>query len=150
MTSNSWVAGTQDWITSSYWFFFFGFFLFFKIILFSYLLLALLGLRCCVEAFSSCSELGLLSHCGVRASHYGRFSCCRALALEHWLWSTGSVVVHGLSCFSACRIFLDQGSNLCLLPWQVDSLPQPPGEAPSYSLFTPVNCGILSCFLKNT
>ena len=30
------------------------------------------------------------------------------------LCSTGSiVVVHGLSCSGACRIFLDQGSNLC-------------------------------------
>ena len=104
-------------------FFFFGFFLFFKIVLFSYLLLAVLGLWCCVQAFSSCSEWGLLSRCGVRTSHRGRFSCCRAPALEHQLWSTGSVVVHGLSCSSACRIFLDQGSNLCLLPWQADSLP---------------------------
>ena len=40
------------------------------------------------------------------------------------LWSTGSVVTaHGLSCHVACRIFLDQGSNLCLLQWQADSLP---------------------------
>ena len=30
--------------------------------------------------------------------------------------SAGStVVVHGLSCSTACGIFLDQGSNLCLL-----------------------------------
>ena len=42
----------------------------------------------------------------------------------HGLWGTGSVVVaHRLSCSTACRIFLDQGSNLCLLHWQVDSLP---------------------------
>ena len=40
------------------------------------------------------------------------------------LWSTASVVVvHGLSCSAACGIFLDQRSNLCLLHWQVDSLP---------------------------
>ena len=40
------------------------------------------------------------------------------------LWSTGSIVVaHRLSCFAACGIFLDQGSNLCLLHWQADSLP---------------------------
>ena len=39
--------------------------------------------------------------------------------------STGSIaVVHRLSCFMSCGIFLDQGSNLCLLHWQVDSLPQ--------------------------
>ena len=40
------------------------------------------------------------------------------------LYSTGSiVVVHGLSCSEACGIFLDQGSNSYLLPWQADSLP---------------------------
>ena len=33
------------------------------------------------------------------------------------------VVVHGLSCSVACGNFLDQGSNLCLLHWQADSLP---------------------------
>ena len=33
------------------------------------------------------------------------------------------VVAHRLSCFAACGILLDQGSNLCLLHWQADSLP---------------------------
>ena len=63
-----------------------------------------------------------------------------SLAVEHWLqgvrasvvatreaprlWSIGSVaVVHGLSCSTACGIFLDQGLNPCLLHWQKDSLP---------------------------
>ena len=33
-------------------------------------------------------------------------------------WNTGSIVVaHGLGCAKACGIFLDQGSNLCLLHW---------------------------------
>ena len=36
---------------------------------------------------------------------------------------TDSIVVHGLSCSEACGIFMDQGSNLCLLHWQADSLP---------------------------
>ena len=31
-------------------------------------------------------------------------------------------MVHGLSCFSECGIFPDQGSNQHLLHWQVDSL----------------------------
>ena len=31
--------------------------------------------------------------------------------------------MHGLRCSAACGIFLDQGLNLCLLHWQVDSLP---------------------------
>ena len=37
------------------------------------------------------------------------------------LQSTGSVVVQRLSCPVACEIFLNQGSNLCLLHWQADS-----------------------------
>ena len=32
------------------------------------------------------------------------------------------VVSHGISCSSVCGIFPDQGSNLCLLHWQTDSL----------------------------
>ena len=32
-------------------------------------------------------------------------------------------MVHRLSCSSICGIFLDQGSNLCLLHWQADFLP---------------------------
>ena len=42
-------------------------------------------------------------------------------------WALGHrlsvVVAHGLSCPAACGILPDQGSNLCLLHWQVDSLP---------------------------
>ena len=33
-----------------------------------------------------------------------------------------TVVAYWLSCSRACRIFLDQGSNMCLLHWQTDSL----------------------------
>ena len=32
-------------------------------------------------------------------------------------------MAHGLSCSVACGIFLDQGSNLRPLHWQVDSYP---------------------------
>ena len=40
------------------------------------------------------------------------------------LWSASSVVVvHRLNCSKACGIFLGEGSNLCLLHWQTDSLP---------------------------
>ena len=39
------------------------------------------------------------------------------------------VAMRGLSCSSACGIFPDQGSNLCLLHWQEDSLLlAPPGK----------------------
>ena len=63
--------------------------------------------------FSSCREWGLLASCGVWASHCGGFSRCGAHTLGMWaqqLWHTGLVVLR-----LGCRIFLDQGSNLCLL-----------------------------------
>ena len=40
-----------------------------------YLFLAALDLCCCVRAFSSFSEWGLLSSCSARASHCSGFSC---------------------------------------------------------------------------
>ena len=51
---------------------------------------------------------------------------CSSQALEH----SSVVVAHGLSCSAACGIFLDQGSNLCLLHWQVDSLPRSHHRSP--------------------
>ena len=59
---------------------FVDFFLFYKFIYFSYLFLAVLGLCCCAQGFSSCRERGLLC-CGAWASYCGGFSCCRAQAL---------------------------------------------------------------------
>ena len=61
-----------------------------------YLFLVALGLRCCMQAFSSCGEQGLLSRDAL-ASHCSGFSCrpqalvvaacghssCDLLALEH-------------------------------------------------------------------
>ena len=74
------------------------FFLFFnKFIYFIYLFLAVLGLRCCARAFSSCGEQGLLfvavrsliavaSHCGARAgSRSAGFSSCGTRAQLLWL-----------------------------------------------------------------
>ena len=40
-------------------------------------------------------------------------------------------MVNSLSCSMAHGIFLDQGSNLCLLHWQVDSLPLSDKGSPS-------------------
>ena len=69
--------------------------------------------------------MGATLLCGARASHCGGFSCCGAGALgarASVVVAHGSVVVaHGLSCFAACGIFLDQGSNPCPLHWQADS-----------------------------
>ena len=56
--------------------------------------MAALGLHCCLWAFSSCVERGLLFCCGAQASHCGGFSCCGAWALGA---RTSVVVAHGLS-----------------------------------------------------
>ena len=53
-----------------------------------------LGLCCYAQAFSSCDEWGLLSRCGMWASHFSVLSFCRAWALGTW----ASVIV-------ACRLW---------------------------------------------
>ena len=91
--------------------FFFFFFLNFGFI---YLFMAVLGLRFCARAFSSCGKWGPL------------FIAVRGPLL---LRSTGSrragsvIVAHGPSCSAACGTFPDQGSNPCPLHWQADSQP---------------------------
>ena len=50
-----------------------------------YFILVALGLPAASRPFSSCGELGLLSSCGIRASHCGGFSCHRAPALDTWV-----------------------------------------------------------------
>ena len=45
-----------------------------------FVFLFVLGLPCCVSAFSSCGKRGLFSICSVRASHCGGFSSCGAQA----------------------------------------------------------------------
>ena len=45
-----------------------------------FLFLAVLGLCCCTQAFSSCSKPGLLSRCSLPASHCRGFSCWGAWA----------------------------------------------------------------------
>ena len=72
------------------------------IYLFIFFFLAVLGLRFCARAFSSCGKWGPL---------------LIAVLGPLLLWSTGSrragsvVVAHGPSCSAACGIFPDQGSN---------------------------------------
>ena len=82
--------------------------------------MAALGLCCCTQVFSSCSEPELLSSCSTQAPHCSDFSCCGAWALD----AHASVVVAcRLSCPVACGIFPDQGSNSYPLHWQADSSP---------------------------
>ena len=64
---------------------------------------------------------GLLT---VTASLVANMGAKASVVVAPGLESPGSVVVaHGLSWLLACGIFPDQGSNLCLLYRQVDSLP---------------------------
>ena len=70
----------------------------------------------CCKGFSLVAVSGPLSSCGAGASHRG-----------------GPVVAHRLSCFEACRIFLDQESKASLLHWQADgSLPLSHHGSPSF------------------
>ena len=61
-------------------------------------------------------------------SGWGLLIAVASLAAECGLLSTQAsvvavVVTHGPSSPEACGIFLDQGSNPCLLHWQADSYP---------------------------
>lgn len=69
-----------------------------------------------------------------------------------WLRFPGlTAMAHGLSCFPACGMFLDQRSNTCLVYWQANSLPLNPREAPSAGYFYAVFCGeALCCCLADT
>ena len=72
------------------------FFFFFSILL---IYLAVLGLHCFVQAFSSYSKQGLLCFIAV----LGLLSVVASLVAEHRLGHWASVVsAHGLSCFLAC------------------------------------------------
>ena len=88
--------------------------------------LAALGLHCCLWAFSSCWQWGLLSGCGAQASHCRRFSCCRTQALRACGLSSSSLraLQHGLSsCGSQTQ-----------LPLGVWNLPGPGIEPVSHTL----------------
>ena len=116
-------------------------FLFFKkinlfILIYLFIFLAALGLRCCVRAFSSSCEQGLLfvvvrelllavaslvAQHRLQARGLQQLWHAGSVVVAHGLQNAGSVVVaHRLSCSVACGIFPDQGSNLCPLHWQVD------------------------------
>ena len=80
-------------------------------------------------SLAAVSGSSLVAVCGLLA--------VASLVLEHWLQglrasaaatpgleSSGSTLgAHGLSCFLARGILLDEGSNPCFLYWQVNSLP---------------------------
>ena len=57
------------------------------------------------------------------AAGHGLLTVVASLVAEHKAlgYAGSGVVAHGLSCSAACRLFLEQGSNLCHLYWQADS-----------------------------
>ena len=111
--------------------------------------LAVLGLHCCMRAFSSCGERGplfvavhgllievasLVSGHGLQAHGLQQLWHTGSVVVARGLQSTGSVVVvHGLSCSAACGIFPDQGSNPCPLHWRRSLNHCVTREAPKYS-----------------
>ena len=59
-----------------------------SLIFFLTLFFAALGLCCCTQTFSICSEWGLLSICNTWASYCGGFFCCRSQALGYMGFSS--------------------------------------------------------------
>ena len=74
-----------------------------------------------VTVSRSCSSL----HIDMWAFHCRGFSCCGPQALGSRLRSCGlkAPELQLSSCSELCVIFLDQGSNICPLHWQVNSWP---------------------------
>ena len=105
-----------------------------KKIFFVYFFLAMPGLRC-FEGFSLVAESGdcsLLTAVASLVAEYRLQSAQASVVAAHGLSSCGSwalehrldkLLVHWLSCFEACGILPDQGSNPCLWHWQIVSLP---------------------------
>ena len=95
-------------------------------------MLALLCSHCCEgfslvavasRGYSLVAVLKLLTVVASLVAEHGLYLGAQASVVVSGLWSTGSVAVApGLSCSTACGIFLVQGSNLCLLYWQANSL----------------------------
>ena len=115
--------------------------------------------------YCSCREQGLLSSCNAPASQCSSFSCLRAWtpgckgfsSFGSWVvQSTCSVVVvHRLSCSTACGIFPGQKSNPCLLHWQADSSPPSHHGSPcfygcmNFNTASPKNFIVLNFGVKN-
>ena len=81
--------------------------------------MAVLGLRFCARAFSSCGKRGPL-FIAVR----GPLTAAASLLQSTGSRRAGSVIVaHGPSRSAACGILPDQVSNPCPMHWQTDSQP---------------------------
>ena len=108
--------------------------------------MAVLGLRFCARAFSSCGKWG----------HSSSRCVGPPLSRPLLLQSTGSrcagsvIVAHGPSCSTACGILPDQGSNPCPLHWQADSQPLCHQGSPELKLFNNKLRGYKALGLRNT
>ena len=105
--------------------------------------LAVLGLHCRAQAFSSCGEWGLLSSCGARTSHCGGFSCCGAQALGRAGFSSCSLqALEHRFCSRVCLVALwhvgssqtrDQTHVPCIGRWILNH--RTTREVPSIDIF---------------
>ena len=112
-------------------------YIFKKFLFYFILFLAVLDV-CCFVGFSlivatgaplqlQCSSFSMRWPLLLWTRGHAGFCSCSAWAQQLQLSGSGEqvqqLVEHGLSCSMVCGIFLDRGSNLCLLHWQVDSFP---------------------------
>ena len=105
--------------------------------------MAVLGLRFCARALSSCGERGPL-FTAVR----GPLTIAASLVAEHRPRRAGSVIVaHGPSCSTACGILPDQGLNPCTLHWQAESQPLRHQGSPRLILFPNPMMSLPNCLL---
>ena len=113
-------------------------FVFFNLFIYIYLFsFAVLGLRFCARAFSSCGKWRPLFIAVRRPLTIAAFFLLRSTGSRR----AGSVVVaHGPSCSAACGILSDQGSNPRALHWQADSQPLRHQGSPSCVLFSSHSC----------
>ena len=104
---------------------------------------AVLALHCCVAfpvvaasgGHPPAAVHGSLTAAASPAAEHRLSGACVSVTVAPGLWSTGSVIVtHTPGYCTAHGIFLDQGSNPCLLHSQVDSLP-PSHQGSSSLLF---------------
>ena len=92
--------------------------------------MAVLGLPCCVQAFSRCREQGLLSRFGVRASHCGGFSCCRARTLGTWASVAGACGLSSCGAWTQLSHYMWDRPKPGIQPV---STTEPPGKPPEAS-----------------
>ena len=110
-----------------------------------YLFMAVLGFHCFCAGFLYLWRVGLLF-----VMVHRLLIAMASLVEEHGLQSVQAliVVVYGLSCSVACRIFPNQGLNPCPLHCHVGSYPLHHQESPKGYLLTVIINSIYLFFVK--